>query len=120
MHLSEFFTLLNALNSPAVLLSLLVPVFLVLLAGSSATGLAARVRARSHAIVAGAAGLCGLSYTIYTIHYSMMAGCVDHLEPTVVSTMRLYGQGGPPHPGLPSASPYAMLYGPNTFIVPWL
>src|SRR5258707_7627582 len=97
MHLSEFFTLLNALNSPAVLLSLLVPVFLVLLAGSSATGLAARVRARSHAIVAGAAVLCVLSYTIYTNHYSMIGRCGEHLQPTGLRTIRLYR---------PSRSPY--------------
>ncbi len=120
MRAADVFELLKAVNSPAVLVSLLAPTVALLLAASWSGDVVARLHPRRLAIVRAVGALGVVVYVVYGLHYLGMGRCFDHLEATVVATTRLLDLGRPLYHDRDAPSRYAMLYGPNTYLVPWL
>jgi hypothetical protein len=97
-----------------------VPFMLLALVVSSSQKTRGRISANLPVIMFGMSMLCVLAYVVNSCHYVFLAGYYDHIEPSVVTIVRLLDEGKPVYHDVSSASRYSLLYGPNCFIVPWL
>lgn len=103
-----------------VLLSFVIPftvlALLSLLSERVTRGMAARLQAITSVLTMAFV----LVYVVNAFHYVFQAGFYDHVEPSVVTIVRLLDAGQPVYHDLSSASRYSLQYGPNCFIAPWL
>jgi hypothetical protein len=102
------------------LLLLVVPFMLLALVVSSSQKTRKFIAANLAVIMLGMTLLCVLAYLVNGCCYVFVAGYYDHLEPSVVTIVRLLDDGKPVYHDVSSASRYSLLYGPNCFIFPYL
>lgn len=117
---TELESLLVLLDDKVLLLSLIVPFLVLALMVSLSKTVTGAIAARLHVILPVLAVAFVLAYVANAFHYVFYDGFYDHVEPSIVTIVRLLDRGQPVYHELTSASRYSLLYGPNTFIAPWL